>query len=226
MKVKAEDDIKKFEPHKYVYGVLTKDKINLFPINWLNAQGYCEYQIYLEYFKKIKIKKTEAMIEGIEEHKKLEEEFLKTAQPMNLDDIIEKSKKQILTSREFGVYSIKYGIFGRIDELIFTPDFFMIIDDKPGDTAYTSHIHQLYGYCFAFQDTIAKYCDRNIVAALRERGTDNIFWKKPFTTKERDEICEVINHIHDLINNKTYFSSSKNIYQCLKCSYNKYCDRF
>ena len=80
-------------------------------------------------------------------------------------------------SRELPVLSVHYGV--RVILMVWmTPDEFIIIDDKPGTQAFASSINQVYGYCLAFKDTIKPF--KNIIgaknpAALRQRGTDNIF---------------------------------------------------
>ena len=49
---------------------------NNFPISWLNQQGYCEYQIYLEYMKGIKTPETKSMRKGTDIHNELEEKYM------------------------------------------------------------------------------------------------------------------------------------------------------
>ena len=66
--------------HPNIKGVQIIEGKNNFPISWLNTQGYCEYSLYLEYFKGITTGPTQAMTTGTEEHNKLEEKFKETAQ--------------------------------------------------------------------------------------------------------------------------------------------------
>lgn len=37
--------------HPNIKGVQIIEGKNNFPISWLNQQGYCEYQLYLQYFQ-------------------------------------------------------------------------------------------------------------------------------------------------------------------------------
>ena len=47
--------------HPSVKGVKIIEGQNNFPISWLNQQGYCEYQLYLENMKGIETQPTPAM---------------------------------------------------------------------------------------------------------------------------------------------------------------------
>ena len=160
--------------HPKISEVILIGKRDMFPISWLHKQEYCEYQIFLENVKGINVKPTKEMIEGKLVHKSLEKKFKEIAKPILLKEIIEKSKVTEMLSRELPVISIRHGIYGAIDEIRFTPNNFIIIDDKPGTKVYLSNVHQVYGYCLAFKDMIKNMDNRTIIAALRERRTDNI----------------------------------------------------
>ncbi|MFZ3166724.1 MAG: Dna2/Cas4 domain-containing protein [Candidatus Methanoperedens sp.] len=196
-----------------------------FPISWLHKQDYCEYQIFIENIKKIKIEPTKAMIEGTKEHERLESEFLQRAKPATFAEMLKESETEYVLCRELSVLSLKYGIRGLIDEIHLRPNEFVIIDDKPGTKTYLSMIHQVYGYCLAFKEMVKQHKSRPIVAALRERGTDNIYWKVPFDEKAENEIVKVINHIHGLISGTEQFNSSKNPNKCKPCRFKNDCDR-
>lgn len=198
---------------------------NIFPISWLNKQDYCEYQIFLENIKKIEVEPTKAMVEGTKEHERLESEFLEEAKPATFAEMLEKSEARNVLSRELSVLSLKYGIGGLIDEIHLTPNEFVIIDDKPGTKTYLSMIHQVYGYCLAFKERVEKQESRPIIAALRERGTDNIYWKGTFDVNAENEIVKVINHIHRLILGKERFNSNKNPNKCRACRFKSECER-
>ncbi len=210
-------------PHPTVSQVKIIENKTNFPISWLNKQGYCEYGIFLENVRQIKTAPTAAMIKGVKEHAVLEENFKEEAVPATFDEMLESSKTGELLSREFPVVSANYGIRGFIDEIWMTPDEFIIIDDKPGNIPYYSSINQVYGYCLAFKDMVEE--DRQIVASLRERGTDNIFWASYFDTKAEKSIISLIGHVHDLISGNTEFDSTDNPNKCRKCRFNKICDR-
>jgi hypothetical protein len=196
---------------RYIKGKL------LFPISWLQKQDYCEYQIYLENVRGLKAEPTKAMVEGQQEHDRLYTEFVEKAVPATMDDMLTESRTAKILSRELRVENIEYGIFGFIDEIWLTPDNFVIIDDKPGVKAYTSSIRQVFGYCLAFKSITGLEDNRPIMAALRNRGTDNIYWLAPFDHTAEEEIISLIMHTHDLLSGKVEFSSSSNINKCRSC---------
>ncbi len=220
--------IKKSEkpiPHPKISEVKLIGDIDIFPISWLHKQEYCEYQIFLENIKGIRTEPTKPMLEGKIEHERLEQEFKEKAVPATFEEMLNKSKTIYVVSREFSVRSRKYGIYGLIDEIHLTPNEFVIIDDKPGTKMFLSNIHQVYGYCLAFKDMIEQQDSKQVVAALRERGTDNIYWRSPFDKKAENEIVRVINHIHGLISGKEQFNSNANPNKCKPCRFKGYCDR-
>src|SRR4030042_2863099 len=196
-----------------------------FPISWLHKHEYCEYQIFLENIKGIVVEPTKVMIEGKQEHEKLYAYFAKEAVPATFEEMLSESKKAQVLSRELWVVDSKHGIHGMIDEVLFTPKEFIVIDDKPGRKAYLSSIHQVHGYCLAFKEMVGNLDGRRIVAALRERGTDNIHWQAPFCSSDVELIVEVIRHIHCLIMGNEEFNSCGNSNKCRACRLVTYCDR-
>lgn len=201
-----------------------KDRL-LFPISWLHKQDFCEYQIYLENIKGIKIEPTKAMVEGKGEHEALFNQFAQKAVPATLEEVLTESKTAKVLSREFRVMDLAHGIYGFIDEVWLTPDSFVIIDDKPGIKRYLSNIHQVYGYCLAFKTVVEVGDTRQIIAALRERGTDNVYWQVPFDRMAEKEIIEIIYRIHALLSGKAQFKSADNPNKCRGCKLNSQCDR-
>ena len=103
--------------HPSIKGMQIIEDKNNFPISWLNKQGYCEYQLYLEHIKHIETQRTRQMTKGSEIHQQLEDEFKKDSTPISFDDAFEMSKKEALISRECFVVSAKFGIRGFIDEI-------------------------------------------------------------------------------------------------------------
>jgi CRISPR-associated exonuclease Cas4 len=196
-----------------------------FPISWLQKQDYCEYQIWLENIRGIKVKPTQSMVEGTQQHEQLYDRFAQEAAPATVEQMLDESKKATIFSREFRVLDAAHGIYGYIDEVWLTPDSFVVIDDKPGTRAFTSNIHQIYGYCLAFKTIIEPDDKRGLIAALRERGTDNIIWQAPFNHVAEEEIVPVIGHIHNLISGKESFSSSANPNKCKVCRLKGYCNQ-
>ncbi|GAB4311582.1 MAG: hypothetical protein Kow0019_10070 [Methanobacteriaceae archaeon] len=214
--------ISEFKNHPLISEVKIVENRNNFPISWLNKQGYCEYSIFLENFKKIDVAPTREMTKGIHEHAVLESKFKEEAEPATFKEMMEISKETEIFSREFYVLSVKYGIRGLIDEIWMTPDEFIVIDDKPGTIPYYSNINQVYGYCLAFKDMIND--DRIIKAALRERGTDNIYWIDNFDNGSERAIINLIDHMHKLIIGETPFKPTRNPNKCRKCRFINFCD--
>lgn len=211
------------QPHSQISQVKIIEGFNNFPISWLNKQGYCEYGIYLENVKGVEVRPSNAMIEGTRVHNKLEMDFREEAEPATLDEMLETSKKAEILSRELPVLSVRYGIRGFIDEIWMNPNEFIIIDDKPGNRAFKSSINQVYGYCLAFQDTVQE--KRDIVASIRERGTENIFWSAYFDEKAQEDIKNLVNRIHKLLLGEEEYIPTKNSKKCRSCRLNRMCDR-
>ena len=115
------------------------------------------------------------------------------------------------------------GIRGFIDEVRMTPDKIIIIDDKPGNRAYPSTINQVRAYCLAFKNMIGND-NRTIIAALRQRGTDNIFWSEEFNESNEQNIRYTINFLHRLIEDKRDPIPTKNPNKCRKCRFQSYCE--
>jgi CRISPR/Cas system-associated exonuclease Cas4 (RecB family) len=210
-------------PHPTISQVKIIADKNNFPISWLNKQGFCEYGIYLENVKGIEIKPTRSMVQGTKEHAILEDKFKVGAEPATFDEMLETSKTGEILSRELPVISKHYGIRGFIDEVWMTPDEFIIIDDKPGKVAYSSSINQVYGYCLAFMEMVPE--KRRIVASLRERGTDNIYWASYFDGKAEDDIIKLIKRMHKLLAGETEFIPTNNPNKCRGCRFNTLCDK-
>lgn len=196
---------------------------NNFPISWLNKQGFCEYGIYLENVEGIDVKPTKNMLKGTEVHKTLEMNFKKEAEPATFDEMLETSKTSEILSRELPVISKQHGIRGFIDEVWMTPDEFIIIDDKPGTVAYSSSINQVFGYCLAFKEMITE--DRGIVASLRQRGTENIYWASYFDEKAEKDIIQLIERMHKLLIGELEFKATNNPNKCRGCRFNTFCDK-
>ncbi|ADC47399.1 CRISPR-associated protein Cas4-2 [Methanobrevibacter ruminantium M1] len=209
--------------HPEIKGLqIIEGKIN-FPISWLNQQGYCEYTLYLQYLKGIKTMPTQAMTTGTKEHLKLEEEFKQTATPSSFDDAFKESKEKEILSREMFVIDSEEGVRGFIDEIWMTPDEIVIIDDKPGNRAYPSSMNQVRAYCLAFKNMIGDD-NRIIRGALRQRGTDNIFWSEIFDEKVEENILYLIHRMHGLFEGTKPFIPTKNGNKCRACRYQSYCE--
>ena len=208
--------------HPSIKGLKIIDGKNNFPISWLNQQGYCEYQLYLEYMKGIETRPTAAMTHGSQIHKQLEDIFNKDATPAKFEDAVEASKTEASMSREVTVVAPDYGIRGDIDEIWMTPDEIVIIDDKPGRTPYQSTMNQVRAYCLAFKDMTGD--ERKIKAALRERGTDNLFWIEIFTPEVEKQIKFTIDRVQGLLDGTKPFVPTKNPKKCRSCRFKDTCE--
>lgn len=210
------------KPHPSVKGLKIIEGKSNFPISWLNKQGYCEYQIYLEHVKGMEVEPTRAMSHGSEIHKQLEDAFRQDATPASFEDAVEASKSEALMSREVFVVSETYGIMGYIDEIWMKPDEIVIIDDKPGRTPYESTMNQVRAYCLAYRDMTGD--ERKIRGALRERGTDNLFWIEVFEPDVEKQIIFKINRMHGLLDGSRPFTATKNPNKCRSCRFKDECE--
>jgi CRISPR-associated exonuclease Cas4 len=209
-------------PYGAIKGVKYKQGKLLFPISWLQKQDYCEYQIYLENIRGIQARPTPAMTEGKEEHERLYTEFAEKAVPATVEQMLTESLTVPILSREFRVEDLEHGLYGYIDEVRMGPDAFVVIDDKPGVKIFLSSIHQVLGYCLAFK-TAAPADRRQVIAALRERGTDNVYWQTPFDASAEEEITLITSHVHDLLTGKAEFKRSTNSNKCRSCRLKLHC---
>ena len=208
--------------HPSVKGVKIIEGQNNFPISWLNQQGYCEYQLYLENMKGIETQPTPAMTQGSKIHHELEEIFKQDSTPSKFEDAVEASKTEASMSREVTVIAPNYGIRGDIDEIWMKPDEIVIIDDKPGRTPYQSTMNQVRAYCLAYKDMTGE--ERKIKGALRERGTDNLFWIEIFTPEVEKQIKFTIDRIQGLIDGTRPFVPTKNPKKCRSCRFKNNCE--
>lgn len=200
--------------------------IPLFPISWLHSQSYCEYQLFLEKFKKIQVEKTQEMIQGCLVHKQLEKEHLeKATEEMTVEEAIKRSEitGETFIIRELDTFSFKHGIYGKIDEVQIEPERIIIIDDKPNNYPYLSLKRQVWGYCLCFQDEMN--IKKEIISVLRNRDSKNIFWQEPFNEESRNHIVDVVLKTHDLIKGIREAEATGNSAKCMKCRFNKVCDQ-
>lgn len=211
-----------FKDHPSVKGLQIIEDKNNFPISWLNQQGYCEYQLYLEHVKGIRTPSTPEMTHGSAVHQQLEDIFKQDATPTTLPEAVETSKEKAIMSRECFVVSPSYGIRGHIDEIRMKPDEIVIIDDKPGRTPYQSTMNQVRAYCLAYKDMVGD--ERKIKAALRERGTENLFWIEIFTPDVEKEIEYTIKRMHGLFDGTKPFMPTKNPKKCHSCRFKHDCE--
>ena len=210
--------------HPNIKSVQIIEGKNNFPISWLNQQGYCEYQLYLENMKGIETAPAREMTHGTNIHQQLEDAFKRDATPATFEEVVEISKTEATITRECEVISPKYGIRGFIDEIWMTPEEIVIIDDKPGRTPYQSTMNQVRAYCLAFKDMTDD--KRKIKGALRERGTDNLFWIEVFTEEVESQITFTIDRVQGLLDGSKPFIPTKNPRKCRSCRFKSYCEHF
>lgn len=210
--------------HPDIKGIQIIEGKNNFPISWLNKQGYCEYQIYLESIKGIETAATPEMTHGSDIHNQLENIFKQDATPTSFEDAVEASKENALMSRECFVVAPELGIRGYIDEIWMKPDEIVIIDDKPGRTPYQSTMNQVRAYCLAYKSMTND--ERLIKAALRERGTSNLFWIEVFTPEVENQIKFTIDRMQGLLDGTKPFIPTKNPNKCRSCRYKRYCEHY
>ena len=208
--------------HPSIKGLQIIEGKNNFPISWLNQQGYCEYQLYLEYMKGIESPATPEMTHGSEIHQQLEDIFKQDSTPSTFEDAVEASKEEASMSRECFVVSPEYGIRGFIDEIWMKPDEIVIIDDKPGRTPYQSTMNQVRAYSLAYKDMTGD--DRKIKSALRERGTENLFWIEIFNPDVEKEIKFTIERMQGLFDGSKPFVPTKNPKKCHSCRFKNKCE--
>jgi len=208
--------------HPSIKGIQIIEGKNNFPISWLNQQGYCEYQLYLEYMKGIETAPTAAMTHGSQIHNQLEDIFKQDSTPSTFENAVKASKTDASMSRECFVVAPDYGIRGYIDEIWMKPEEIVIIDDKPGRTPYESTMNQVRAYCLAYKDMTGD--ERKIKAALRERGTENLFWIEVFTPEVEKQIKFTIDRMHGLFDGTKPFVPTKNPKKCKSCRFKKDCE--
>ncbi|MCX8179170.1 MAG: Dna2/Cas4 domain-containing protein [Candidatus Aenigmarchaeota archaeon] len=211
---------------KKINGILIVDGISCFPVSWLSSRDFCEYQLYLEKIKNVRVEKTIEMVMGSEIHKKLEEEFLlKVTEKMSIWDSLEISKKEYrnFLVRELEVVSKRYGIYGKIDEVQIFPDKILIIDDKPGKKVYNGVKKQVWGYALCFIDQFNP--DRDVFTAVRSTDDGEFSWKEKFDENSADLVLNDILEIHDLIKEVRVPKSTLNLNKCGRCRFREVCDR-
>ncbi|MFH8080668.1 MAG: Dna2/Cas4 domain-containing protein [Candidatus Aenigmatarchaeota archaeon] len=209
-----------------IEGVIELDGVLLFPISWLSNKSFCEYQLYLEKIRKIKVDKTIEMIIGEIVHKNMEQEFLEIAKKeMSVEDAlrISKAEGESFLIRELSIRSKKYGIYGKIDEVQIFPENIFIIEDKPGYVAYSSIKKQVLAYSLCMLDQFKP--DREIFSVLRNRDDGRVFWQEKFNEQSMNFVLKDILEVHDLIRGVRTPTSTFNSNKCKKCRFNGVCDR-
>ena len=66
--------------------------------------------------------------------------------------------------------------------------------------------------------------NRRIIAALRQRGTENIFWSEEFDEDNEKKILYYIDRMHGLFEGQKPFLPTKNPNKCRSCRLQSYCE--
>ncbi|MFH0986978.1 MAG: PD-(D/E)XK nuclease family protein [Candidatus Micrarchaeota archaeon] len=198
------------------------------PVSILNAQAYCEYQIYLQYIRKIRPEPTAQMIKGRKRHEELEQEFLKEAAPLPepVETYIPKvmrGEARPFVARELFVFSDGRGMCGKIDEAEVNPETVFVIDDKPNPYPYAGTVNQLRAYCLLFQDQFS--WTKPICSLLRDRDTGKVVWKEDFASEQKQSIEGTVQHLRDLFSGKAGFTHAESSGRCRSCRF-KFCCEF
>ncbi len=214
--------------HQSIQGVMVKDGKNIFPISWLSRQAYCEYQIFLENIKGVKVWDTKEMVTGTKKHEKLFEEHKeKATEEGSVEEFLERARKEKVSFvlRELRVIAPETGLHGSIDEVVINPTYVEIIDDKPGDTAWPGNIRQIWGYCLAFRECHGP--DIPVVGTMRNRDTRNRAWTERMTPEHEQAMKEAIDRVRGIISEEREAEPTAQANKCRKCRFHTQgkCDR-
>jgi len=161
---------------------------------------FCEYK----WFKKITAsglttQESEAIQAGKKAHEKIDKEFLKEVKLKKTLNQIFQCKRRVITrpdacdvtlSAEIGSVML----IGKPDEIIADPTGCYIIDDKPNLTPYEGYKNQVRAYSLLIALNFEKEIgNRKIYSILRNRDSQQIFWREHFDRKtETKTIANII----------------------------------
>lgn len=194
-----------------------------FSISEFNISEYCELQLkYI--WSGIKIT-TPPMIQGTRRHKEIEEKFIeetKDLEEVSIEEAIQLAKQGITSvARELRIKSHNFRLNGIIDHIQITPQGIIILDDKPGDTAYPGSKIQLFMYALAFKDCYKP--DLDIRVQVRNRDTLNVVWEDVFTEDILAQMEDKLQNMIELAMGEREFEPTRNQRKCASCSYREMC---
>jgi len=194
-----------------------------FSISEFNIQSYCELQLkYI--WSGIKFT-TPQMVSGTARHKELENKFIeetKDLEEVTIPEALELAKKGISSvARELRIKSFNFRLNGIIDHIEISPEGIIILDDKPGDTAYPGSKTQLFMYALAFKDCYRP--DLDIRVKIRNRDTLETIWEEPFTENILENMQEKLQKMCELAMHEREFAPTNNPKKCASCSYREMC---
>ena len=206
----------------------------------LGKQAFCEYELYLRDVRGITDPGSAAEDEGRLIHAALDsanaiENSALAAQrrasgkpvPSSIEDVVSivRAEQQPMSIRDVVVKGTR--LYGRIDQVDFTPSAIRIIDDKPpspNGIPFIDDTRQVQGYCLAFGQQ-RPGTGLPLVAVIRDRNNGKELWSKPFTAGDALEIEEVIDRILGIRFGKRDAMPTRNPRKCARCSWNRHCDR-
>ena len=86
-----------------------------------------------------------------------------------------------------------------------------------------SNKKQVWGYCLAFEESFKTTLP--IVATLRNRDSQQVFWQKPFTDEDRFMATETAQRILDILNRKRDPVPTSKPNKCRSCRFKDICDK-
>ncbi len=205
--------------------------------SWINMYEYCPYQLYLWRVKKVEAPKTQAMVAGTEQHKKLEIiHEASVEEELGIEDALTKASFERVGFRYREVHVIakfeKFQIGGYIDELLILPDSVVIVDDKPGrdvpeewrEKAYRGALLQTFSYALALEKMYS--IRRPLRVMIRNRDTGEKIISRDFSDEWRKDLSSTLHEIYLLLKDvqSPVISPSEN--RCRKCSYRDYCEYY
>lgn len=216
------------EWHPDIQGVMVKEGRLIFPVSWLSRQAYCEYQIFLENIKGVKVWDTKEMVTGTRRHEELFKEHKeRVTEEGTVEQFLERARREKISFvlRELRVIAPGVGLWGRIDEVVINPDSVEIIDDKPGDRAWPGNIRQIWGYCLAFRECHSP--DRPVMGSMKNRDTRERVWTETLNSEHEKAMNEVIGRVKGIINREREAEPTSNSVKCTKCRFHLQgkCDR-
>ncbi|MCX5998318.1 MAG: CRISPR-associated protein Cas4 [Chloroflexi bacterium] len=196
---------------------------NLIPVSWLHTYGYCERQLYLEHVLGVELEATVEMQQGTKAHASLDEAHKATAElELTVAGALEKAREEgaLLSAREVPVRGTQ--LIGCIDDIVFMPDRILIVDDKPGFTAWPRGKMQVWGYCLAFEEEHTPQLP--IVAVIRNRDTGQRAWQRAFARRHRQQVQGAVARIRMLLNGEVKPKGVRNPRKCGRCRFRDRCE--
>ncbi len=201
-------------------------------ISELHTQAYCEYQLKFQWAG-IKIV-TPQMEEGKKCHGELEADHKEQTKGMpktTLEKAIESTAEGVESiGREVFIQSEEYGLIGKIDEILISPEGIFIIDDKPTDFAYPTDMSQARAYAVCVESEYKNLILSNnlkVYSVIRNRDTKKHVWVEELTEAEKREVLESVERIRKLAKGEISFIPTTKPNKCKSCRYHlaKICDK-